>query len=315
MLRESLIILLILFIVAGFIYKIPIQVAQRYDPPSVFNYGNGGYSSLYLLLARSGYRVYVVYDTNQLETYPPEKSALILASPDKSLSQDESREILKWVSEGGVALVLDEIGTVNSLARELGVEINVFAGDVAVGECYINGTRYPIILNKFSDIKILSINTSNVEGSCYAEGYVVGVLERVGRGQVLVLGDSSLFINAMLRSKEIGANIVFLSNLIRDRDIVFYEGDRDYIVINTDAILQVLSGLAGFFSQVIRYTFSRDLFMSLLLTTLFISIISLIYLREYLGEEPYARREKRINRIDKKSVIGRYKNWLEKKER
>jgi len=315
LIRELLILSLIFFVIIGFVYKVPIQLTAKYDPPSIYNLGGGGYSILYTLLVRAGYLVNIVYDTNQLSRFDPSRNILILASPDKTLSEEDTENILKWVSAGGYVFVLDEIGTVNTLTKRVDATIGYIVPEVTQGECVYSGKIYRIFLNKYSPITTSNISDPSVIGYCYTKDSFVGLFKRVGSGALFIIGDSSLFINTMMRTGYAYDNLILLRDIIGDRGVIFYEGGREYAIINTEAFFLVFGGLIEYLSTALKNMISRDPFMSLLLLTLIISIASLYYLRDYLGSERiYPAKTSSLYRVDKSILSRRYEKWVLKKK-
>jgi len=309
-----LILTLIFFVIIGFIYKVPIQLTAKYDPPSIYNLGGGGYSILYTLLGRAGYLVNVIYDTNQLSKFDPRRNILILASPDKTLSEEDIENIMRWVSAGGYVFVLDEIGTVNTLTQRVDAIIGYIIPEVSQGECVYNGKTYRIFLNKYSPVITNNIRDPSVIGYCYTKDSFVGLFKRVGNGALFIVGDSSLFINTMIRAGYAYYNLILLRDIIGDRGVVFYEGGREYAVINTEAFFLLFGGLIEYLSMALKSMISRDPFMSLLLLTLIISIASLYYLRDYLGSERiYPAKTSSLYKVDKSILSRRYERWVLKK--
>jgi len=315
MIRELVIISIILFILIGFVYKVPIQLSARYDPPSIYNFGGGGYSVLYNSLERSGYSVYVIYSTDQLYKYDPGKSVLILASPDKSLSEDDVKRIIDWISAGGYVLALDEIGTLNILAQKIGSEIGIMVPEVVSGECVYNGKIYKILFNKYSPIKIYNLSDPSIVGYCYTKDLFVGLFKRVGSGVIFLIGDSSLFINNLLRTKYYVDNLLFLKDVVGDRSIIFYEGGREYIVINTEAFFNLFGWVMTYLSMALTSLFHRDPVLSMFLISSLTAIGSLYYLKDYIGVErvsPTTRLS--LYRVDRSILTRRYEKWVLRKK-
>lgn len=316
MIREFIMIIVILIVLVGYIYQIQIPLTPRYDPPSIYNFGGGGYSQFYMILAESGYKVLSIRDFDQLDSIEPLKTVVIIASPDKPLDPGYVEKIISWISRGGLVLALDEIGTLDSIARLAGYSIGYMNPSITIGECYIGNTSFNIYLNRYSPIRRLENTTPRTGGECYAEGYLVGVLVRLGRGEIFLLGDSSLFINAMLRYNKTLYNMILFKYLVRDRDvIVFYEGDRQYVYFDTSSIISFIQATLNLFSYILSSIVNKDPVLGLVLF-LFFSLLSLyLYLRKYLNIPSVSSARVAIDResiytIDRNYIVKRYSEWM-----
>lgn len=313
MFRELVVVVLVLLLVSGYVYRIPVQVAQEYDPPSVFNYGGGGYSVFYNLLTSTGYRVGVVYSPGDLEGLDPRDTVLVIASPDHPLDQGSSRRILEWVSRGGVVIALDEIGSLKSLLEELGARYGFMTSEISTAYCRVGNTRYTLYLNKYTDIIIENPDDTTYTGLCTSGNYYVGLVKRVGGGLVVFIGDSSLFINKMIFLRNTSNNLVFFRDIVDGRRVFFYEGGRAYVVIRTETFIEAVQLLVIAVSGSVGLLVQRDPLLGLLLVLMASLLYILVYLREDLtAPQPVARP---LYKIDRKYVLRRCSEWRRSLER
>ncbi|MEM0457695.1 MAG: DUF4350 domain-containing protein, partial [Sulfolobales archaeon] len=291
MLREFTLILLILFILSGSVYGIQLKLAPQYDPPSIYNYGGGGYTRIYLSLAESGFKVYHITNFNELSRFNPSTTVLIIASPDKPVEEDSVENVISWVRKGGLVLALDEIGTLNPLANSIGFRIGSIISSVSLGECLIENHSFPLYVNVYSpliSLQNMSLEGLEVIGRCYAEGFLIGVLVRIGIGRIFLLGDSSILINSMIRYNKTTYNIILLRTLIGERDsVVFYEGGREYIFIDTRVLLDLVRIPLSFLAYILGSVMNSDLLAGILLFTFISTLFLFIYLRRYVTFPSY----------------------------
>jgi hypothetical protein len=314
MIREIIIILFLMILLIGFVDKIPIILSQEYDPPSIFNTGGGGYYIFYTLLIRSGYKTDVIYSMEDLYKIDPETSVLIIASPDTPLSQEDSEKIIIWISRGGFVLALDEIGSLDNLLRKVDVYYGSLIGTVAYAKCVINNKTYEIFLNKYSYIHIKDPENTSYIGTCLESGDYVGFLKKIGSGELFFIGDSSLFINNMIYRKSVSENIVLFRDFVGDREIIFYEGNRVFKIIRMDQIVMGLGSMIRIFSNSIGMMMSKDPLITLSIISFVTIFATLIYFREETGAVKTFSQTRSINNFkeDKKYVVRRYREWLQK---
>ena len=158
------------------------------------------------------------------------KTLYLVIAPEKPFSSLESETILSSVRRGARLLVADETGVANSLLKNIGVKISgiyIKAKDsrdhgweeVLRITCNIGGRKISFISTRVSYIEkypswmkpICWVDDPRVTGH-----YVYGVLGRYGDGEILVLSDSTIFANFMLRGlyPQLGNTRNVVKNLI-----------------------------------------------------------------------------------------------------
>lgn len=229
-------------------------LAHASDPPSIYNAGGGGYSKMYGQLKRLGIRAEAVEDLSQLRSRSPGEWILVVASPDRPLGEGDAEAVAGWIASGGAALILDELGTTGALLKILGIEISGPVREVGWASCFYSGRNATILINVFSTLRGGSPVCASREGA-------VASAVRLGSGEALVVGDSSLAINEVIsRQGRGGPNPVFFLSAIAalgggGRGVLFYEGGREFVAIRTS---QVLVGAAAALS-LLSYALSAAL--------------------------------------------------------
>ncbi len=198
--------------------QIPLFQSLVGDPPSIYNRGDGGFSEL-VSIATVYRRVKVVASLDDLWQYDPSSSVLVLSGPDFLPSEREVLQALRWVERGGKLVVLDEYETPGPLLARIGVSVGPLHDGISTGECHLGSHRYPAVFNVYR----------RIEGGtpvCWVDGVPVAAAVTLGRGSVVVVGDSSIFINELMRSGYRQVQLLLALALL-DRDtVVFYEGGR-----------------------------------------------------------------------------------------
>ncbi len=198
--------------------QIPLVQSLMGDPPSLHNRGDGGLSEL--LSAMTVYRrVKVIANLDDLWQYDPGSSVLVLSGLDSPPAEREVLQALRWVESGGKILVLDEYETPKPLLARLGASFGPLVAEISVGECRVGGSEYQVLFNVYR----------GVDGGtpiCWVGGTPVAAQVSLGSGSVVVLGDSSLLINELMRSRYRQAHLLLALALLDRGTVVFYEGGR-----------------------------------------------------------------------------------------
>ncbi|MEM1790002.1 MAG: DUF4350 domain-containing protein [Candidatus Nezhaarchaeales archaeon] len=186
---------------------------------------------------------------NVIETVAPQSSVIFVIGPSLNHSQDHVEALRSFVVEGGTLVIMDESGVANSLISALGLGIYidgrpmldavfyhrswVMPKVVDVEDCGVTRGVESIVLNKPSilvvkdpDAKVLAKSSSfsfldlNGDGQPQANEpvgpFAVLAEIRCGRGRVVVLSDSSPFINSILNC---GDNLKLLKNLVEGKAV------------------------------------------------------------------------------------------------
>lgn len=215
------------------------------------------------------------------ETDPPETVAFV-AAPDESYSDAEADRLRTFVEGGGRLVVLENFGAGgNDLLEHVGAETRVDgrllrdereyaqgpAMPVATGvnEAAVPGTVEQLTLNHATAVEPGGDATVLVSTSPYAylgdedadlaaaelDSYPVAAVEPVGEGSVVVVGDPSVTINAMVDEPD---NAAFLAWLYADAGTVIVDVSHGESVpplqaaalsIRDSAVLGLAVGLVG----------------------------------------------------------------------
>jgi hypothetical protein len=246
--------LLIIAIVVLGLQDIAIPTIQAYDPPSIYNTGRGGYSDLYILLRRMGFFTEAIDSISQLRGFDPKTWILIIASPDMDLGRHDADTILKWVSAGGKAVILDEIGTVDEIIYMVGFNLSQYLGNIDIASCRLGDKIYEVVFNVYRTIEIY--NSSNATVVCVVRNMPTAIRINIGGGELIFIADSSIAINEVLASRYGELNLRFFTTLLEKRNVIFYEGNREIILLKTSYILKALLIVPALISYAINSAYS-----------------------------------------------------------
>ncbi|MEM4970819.1 MAG: DUF4350 domain-containing protein [Sulfolobales archaeon] len=228
--------LLIMIVIILGLQDIAIPTIQAYDPPSIYNTGRGGYSDLYVLLRRIGFSVDAIDSTSQIQGFDPKSWILVMASPDRDLGKRDADLILKWISAGGKAVILDELGTVNEILYMVGLNISGYSSNIDLASCRLGDRVYGVVFNVY---RVIDISGSpNATIICVVHGIPTAVGISIGGGELIFIADSSIVINEVLASRYRESNVGFFIVLLGRRNVLFYEGNREIILLKTSYILK-----------------------------------------------------------------------------
>ena len=246
-------ILIIAIVVLG-LQDIAIPTIQAYDPPSIYNTGRGGYSDLYILLRRMGFFTEAIDSISQLRGFDPKTWILIIASPDMDLGRHDADTILKWVSAGGKAVILDEIGTVDEIIYMVGFNLSQYLSNIDTASCRLGDKIYEVVFNVYRTIEIY--NSSNATVVCVVRNTPTAIRINIGDGELIFIADSSIAINEVLASRYGEPNLRFFTTLLENRNVIFYEGNREIILLKTSYILKALLIVPALVSYAINSAYS-----------------------------------------------------------
>ncbi len=270
--------LVILFLIIVGSKDLAIPLLYRYDPPSIYNPGSGGYSEFYSLVRREFPNIEVVFDLRDIVDYRSDRWLLIIASPDEPVDPRFSEVLARWIARGGIAVVLDEVGTVNSLLEYYGIAVSGIERDVRIVECRISNGSYSVVFNIYSIIRFIERRGFEYDVVCRYGIYPLGVSIRVGDGVLYVFSDSSLFINSNV-GDIMELHLSLLRDISGDRGLLIFEGGRSYVYLHTRWLL---SGLMLFIA-VSKLMVDRVLASDLFIKTLIVSIVSLVFIAYYIN--------------------------------
>jgi hypothetical protein len=203
------------------------SVYPALDDLWVENPGWNGLSSFYNLTDPVRVR-----DLGELAGYDPVRCTLFLVGPSRGFTESDVEDIRGFLDMGGRVVLLDDFGSGNELLSGLGLETRFNGGVLRDGVFFDPVPEFPRLLNfSFYDVDELVLNygsvldlgerarvlisstpLSYVNGS---SGVVVGEFPvvagvRVGDGLLVLVSDSSLWLNSMITR---GDNRLFLGEL------------------------------------------------------------------------------------------------------
>lgn len=179
----------------------------------------------------------------------PERSALFIIGP--STNRFDIDFLKGFVFEGGTLVIMDEVGTMNSFLSEFGVEIK--SGFMLDPVFYYENWKLPklidienasltngverIVLNlpsiievKKEGVRVLARSSSfsflDLNGDFEPQReepkgpFAIIVEATYGKGRLIVISDSSLFLNGMM---SLGDNRKLLENIVRGKEVFLDE--------------------------------------------------------------------------------------------
>lgn len=215
--------------------------------------------------------------------------ALLLIGPTLSYSQQDASYISNFLSKGGEVIIADDFGTGNQILQLLGLKSR-FSGILLVDPLYnIKAEQLPIItqvnltgvraiafnyatyLNLSDSAKVLAYSSPFSFGDISGIGKYspqdpqgplpVMVEIQYGKGQIILIADSSLYLNSMINQQD---NMASLSTLLQGRNAVI---DTSHWVYSTPAQAKLL--LFSAYEQVnslgIKYDLAATIFLVILL--------------------------------------------------
>lgn len=168
----------------------------------------------------------------------PSGSTVLMLGPSRMFTPFETVIVNRFLHLGGRVVLADEFGTGNSLLERLGLDVR-FSGLLLLDPLFKDGSsrmprilnvssvgvdelvlNYPTVLDDADDLEVLAWSTSFSylavspgppdEDSVYGP-FPVAAEVGVGDGSLVLIADSSLFINSML---DRGDNMEFLLSLV-----------------------------------------------------------------------------------------------------
>jgi len=246
---------------------------------SVFNSAWDGASGVQSTAADSGIDTRVALSTDIYRDVAPEETVAFVIGPTTTYTPTELERIQTFVEEGGTLIVADDFGSGNQLLRGIGAEsrldghllrdprnhgvttampvASVVATDsrLAASESMMlnHGTVVDpaagTILARSSEFSYLDRDRDNaIDESEPLESYPVVVRERLGDGRVVIVGDASLFINAMLEQAD-SDNEAFTRGLITDAELVVLDSTQTsanpplqavWLTVRSNTLLQAI---------------------------------------------------------------------------
>lgn len=189
--------------------------------------------------------VTIAVNTSYYDRSPPEETVALVLSPETGYTQSERMRVAEFVRDGGTLIVAEDYKShANPLLRSVGATARVNGTPLYDTQNYYRTSAFPktkpthrhpaadnvttvvfnhgtavdpgnstIILRSSAYSYLDTTDDNDLNHNETLQRYPVGTVEEVGKGRVFVLGDPSLFINAML---ERGDNAQFVSNLLAE---------------------------------------------------------------------------------------------------
>ena len=182
----------------------------------------------------------------------PEKTTLFIISPEKNITEDHTIMLKNFVESGGTVVLMDETGKINPILEELNVGVKIEPYQIMDPLYYYRSWKLPkitninpttqttknvtsIVTNIPSAIKIENIQNIKVLAYTSYFSYMdldgneqpskedpvgpfsIAVEKSYGEGKIIVISDSSLFINSII---ELGDNKKLLENIVGEKKAI-----------------------------------------------------------------------------------------------
>lgn len=133
----------------------------------------------------------------------------------------------------------------------LGINKTIFVTNIAKGICRLGGLSMPVLFNVYQVFP----NAESTTPICWVGNSVVAFEKKIGRGEAVVIGDSSLIINYLVLDTRYGSlDTYFIKQLVGHREILIYEGNRACRIMHSlkgimmiNAIMTAISSATGIF--------------------------------------------------------------------
>jgi len=217
-----------------------------------YNSGWDGVSELRAVASNADSETMVVRNTTAYDTVQAESAVSFVLSPDSRYSDAEATRVEWFVRRGGTLVVAEDVGTHSDpLLERIGADARFAAARLRDERNQANSPTMPIARNSTGNgyaagVDALALNhgtavkpgnaTVLVNSSSYAyldgngndrldasetlRQYPVVTRERHGEGEVIAVGDPSLFINTMLDRQD---NRAFASNLVSTHRVSLFD--------------------------------------------------------------------------------------------
>lgn len=193
----------------------------------------------------------VVRETDQYAAHDPATTVAVVIAPRDTYTGADARRLREFVATGGTLVVLENFGSPgNRLLADVGAEARVDGRLLRDDRHHFRGPTMPIATNvtnhtlttgvdqltlnyatavqpgnatvlvATSEFAYLGTENGTVEEADELRSYPIATVEPVGDGQVVVVGDPSLVINAMYAEPD---NTAFSRGLYADADHVLFD--------------------------------------------------------------------------------------------
>lgn len=261
------------YLAAGLLASLAVLLAIVAAVPSTddFSPDNPGYNGLTAFVQRYNATVIPAADAARLGP----GTALFLIGPDRPPTPQEAQALRQYVEQGGLLVVADDFGAGNALLQALGVGARLAGAPIAdplymyknpalpIATARLGGRTYTLYLNYPTYVEAGGpclaytsvFSYADLDGDGQKEAgepggpLCVAYMQPLGQGQVYVVADSSLWINAML---PLGDNAAFADALARGR-AVYLAGDMWKVGNYAQARRQVLGALSLLVGTSVKY--------------------------------------------------------------
>ncbi|WP_222912812.1 DUF4350 domain-containing protein [Natrinema sp. SYSU A 869] len=225
---------------------------------------------------------HLVRDTAQYQELPANETVAFVTTPDERYEDEDAQRIREFVADGGTLVVLENFGEPgNALLADVGAEAQADRQLLRDERHHFRGPTMPVatgvenhtfttgveqltlnhataidagnatVLVSTSDFAYLGPEEDGLDEQDDLQSYPVATVENISEGQVVVVGDPSITINAMYNEPD---NSAFVRGLYTDADHVIF--DRSHgtklpplaaamLVIQDSPLLQLLVGTVG----------------------------------------------------------------------
>ncbi|WP_321112123.1 DUF4350 domain-containing protein [Halorussus salinisoli] len=249
----------------------------------IYNNAWDGTAELQDIAETTGATTTIARETTAYTQSTPTETLSVILSPDQPYSQEDRQQIESYVRNGGTLVVADDYGShTNGLLSDLGAEARLDGQPLRDEQFNYRSPAMPVANNvtnhstvdNVSSVTLnhgTAVNPNNasvlVSTSHYAYldtnqnqsldasetvgSYPVVTTEQLGQGTIIVVGDPSLFINAMI---EKSGNRVFAHSLFAGHSHVVLDYSHTaslpplavaLLLLRDSLLLQFLIGVGG----------------------------------------------------------------------
>ena len=282
-----------------------VLAAIYYSPPTDdFDPGNPFWNGL--SQASEKLSLVEVSDLRLIQYESPANSALLIVGPSKPFTPEEVESIREFLRQGGLLIIADEFGSANELLETLGVGVRLNGSVVfdplfkersgrlprvfdLAPELVENGTESLVLnyatvvegtgfrpLARSSSFSFLDLDVDGEWDAGEPRGpFVVAAELTYLGGKIVVISDSSILINSMLR---LGDNLEFTRAILGERTPLL---DASHWAPSRFALAK------GLLTQVVAYLHAPEARYGLLMLTL--AYVSRLRLPSRVGRPAEAR--------------------------
>jgi hypothetical protein len=249
-------------------------------------------------IATSNSELTLVMNVTQYTNHDPSATVAFVFAPEEQYSTTEAATVQQFVSNGGILVVADNYGPHgNALLSAVGASARFDGRILRDDRNNFRSPSTPVVTDSSShplveDVGSLTLNygtaidaneaqplinsseysylaiseNETLSGSNALQQYPVAAVEPVGEGQVIAIGDPSLFINAMIDESD---NRQFATNLVEQRPQTLVDNSHTNSIPPVNQLLialraspllaaAALTGLLGLLAVVTRETGAVD---------------------------------------------------------